>query len=53
MPRSLNEPVAFMPSNFSSSLRPGVIAADSRGAGMSGVSPSNSVTTGVASDTGR
>ena len=51
IPRSLNEPVGLAPSTFNSTLAP--TRADSRGAGRRGVPPSSSVTTGVASDTGR
>src|SRR6185436_566726 len=51
MPRSLNEPVGFMPSNFTQTSAP--VRRDSAGAGRSGVPPSPSVTTGVASVTSR
>ena len=47
MPRSLNEPVGFMPSYLTQTFAP--VRADSAGAGMSGVPPSPSVMTGVAS----
>ena len=52
MPRSLNEPVGLAPSTFSSTRarRP---APTRRGASSSGVLPSSSVTTGVASVTGQ
>ena len=50
MPRSLNEPVGFSPSYLRYTSRP--VSADSRGAGTSGVEPSPSDTTGVASVTG-
>ena len=52
MPRSLNEPVGFWPSTLR--CRFGTpMAAPSRGAWTSGVSPSPSVSAGVASVTGR
>ena len=53
MPRSLNEPVGFIPSYLRKirSLPP--ISRASRGAGTSGVAPSPSVTTGVRSLTGK
>ena len=47
MPRSLKEPVGFMPSNLTQTLAP--VRAESAAAGMSGVPPSPSVTIGVAS----
>ena len=50
MPRSLNEPVGLAPSTFrytSASTRSAI-----RGAGSSGVPPSNKVTTGVSAVTG-
>ena len=47
MPRSLKEPVGFMPSNFTNTFAP--VRADRAGAGSSGVPPSPSVTIGVAS----
>ena len=50
MPRSLNEPVGFAPSTFSSTRAP--TCSESRGASTSGVLPSFSVTTGVRSVTG-
>ena len=50
IPRSLNEPVGFTPSSLSRTRAP--VRAESRGAGTSGVPPSNRVTTGVASLTG-
>src|SRR6187200_2895066 len=43
MPRSLNEPVGFMPSNFTQTSAP--VRRDSAGAGSSGVPPSPRVTT--------
>src|SRR5450756_1801566 len=51
IPRSLNEPVGLAPSTFKNTLAP--TRADNLGAGSRGVPPSSSVTTGVASDTGR
>ena len=51
MPRSLNEPVGFAPSIFSSTRAP--TCSERRGASTSGVLPSLSVTTGVRSVTGR
>src|SRR5689334_23302266 len=51
MPRSLNEAVGFMPSNLRNTRAP--TRSDRRGAGSSGVPPSNSVTTGVSGPTGR
>src|SRR4051794_24267381 len=51
MPRSLNDPVGLAPSTFSQTCAP--TRSDRRGAGNSGVPPSNSVTTGVASVTGK
>ena len=51
MPRSLNEPVGFMPSNLTQTFAP--VRASSAGAGMSGVPPSPSVMIGVASVTSR
>ncbi len=47
IPRSLNEPVGFMPSNFTYTVAP--VRADSAGAGISGVPPSPRVMIGVAS----
>ncbi len=44
MPRSLNEPVGFAPSNFSQTSAP--TRSDTRSARMSGVEPSSSETTG-------
>jgi hypothetical protein len=46
MPRSLNDPVGFAPSNLSQTSQP--TRSDTRGAGISGVSPSPSVTSGSA-----
>ena len=51
IPRSLNEPVGFMPSNLTQTLAP--VRASSAGAGISGVPPSPSVMIGVASVTSR
>src|SRR5688572_809629 len=51
MPRSLNEPVGFMPSNFTHTSAP--VRRDSEGAGRSGVPPSPRVTTVEASVTPR
>ncbi len=51
MPRSLNDPVGLAPSTFSSTRAP--TRFERRGAVSNGVPPSSSVTTGVASDTGR
>ena len=53
IPRSLNDPVGFSPSylRYTSQLRPN--RCRRRSARMSGVFPSFSVTTGVASVTGR
>ena len=51
MPRSLNEPVGFMPSNFTQTSAP--VRRDRAGAGMRGVPPSPSVTTVEASLTPR
>ena len=51
MPRSLNEPVGFMPSNFTHTSAP--VRRDSAGAGSSGVPPSPRVTTVEASVTPR
>src|SRR3954452_11173022 len=51
IPRSLNDPVGLSPSYFRYTVAP--TRSDSRGAGSNGVLPSCSVTTGVASDTGR
>src|SRR6266568_915866 len=53
MPRSLKEPVGLKPSHLRKMARLGSVASASRGAGMSGVLPSWSVTTGVLADTGR
>ena len=50
IPRSLNDPVGFRPSNFRYTGRSTDF--DKCGAGMSGVSPSRSVTTGVSGPTG-
>jgi hypothetical protein len=47
IPRSLKEPVGFMPSNLTHTFAP--VRAESAGAGSSGVPPSPRVTTGVAS----
>jgi hypothetical protein len=44
MPRSLNDPVGFAPSNFSQTSA--FARSEIRGAGISGVSPSSSVTSG-------
>ena len=49
MPRSLNDPVGFMPSNLTQTSVP--VRRDSAGAGSSGVPPSPSVTTVEASVT--
>src|SRR6478735_5900022 len=49
MPRSLNEPVGFMPSNFTKTFAP--VICDSDAAGISGVPPSPRVTTVEASVT--
>src|SRR2546421_10147886 len=51
IPRSLNDPVGFAPSIFSSTRAP--TCSDRRGASTSGVLPSCNVTTGVRSLTGR
>src|SRR3954451_20461656 len=51
IPRSLNDPVGLSPSYFRYTVAP--TRSDNRGAGSNGVLPSCSVTTGVASDTGR
>src|SRR5262249_1034478 len=52
MPRSLKEPVGFIPSNLSqSSSHPSARASD--GAAISGVSPSPSVSAGVAAVMGK
>ena len=51
MPRSLNEPVGLAPSYFSHTSQP--VTALSTAACTSGVPPSRSDTTGVASVTGR
>ena len=51
MPRSLNEPVGFIPSTLRYTSQP--VRSDSTGAGSSGVPPSCSVTTGVPAVTGR
>ncbi len=53
MPRSLNEPVGFIPSYLRKIRSPPPISRASLGAGTSGVEPSPSVTTGVRSLTGR
>ena len=54
MPRSLNEAVGFMPSNFKKTRSSGApIQAARRGASISGVCPSHRDTTGVAASTGR
>ena len=53
IPRSLNDPVGFAPSTFRQHARDAGSLATSRGASSSGVLPSSSVTTGVASVTGR
>ena len=50
IPRSLNEPVGFAPSNFSHTSAP--TRSDSRVAGISGVEPSSSDTTGSPSANG-
>src|SRR5450432_2250665 len=50
IPRSLNDPVGLAPSTFKNTSHP--VSFDSTGAGSSGVPPSCSVTTGVASVTG-
>jgi hypothetical protein len=50
MPRSLNDPVGFAPSYFSHTSQP--VRFDRTSEWMSGVPPSSSVMTGVASDTG-
>src|SRR3954454_22638201 len=50
IPRSLNDPVGFAPSTFNITSQP--VRSDTRGAGNSGVLPSCSVITGVASVTG-
>ena len=47
MPRSLKDPVGFMPSNLTQTCAP--VRAESASAAMSGVPPSPSVTIGVAS----
>src|SRR3712207_2340645 len=47
IPRSLKEPVGFMPSYLTHTFAP--VRAESAGAGISGVPPSPSVTIGVAS----
>jgi hypothetical protein len=52
MPRSLNEPVGFIPSILAWS-RGTPIAAPSRGSGTSGVLPSPSVSAGRAPGSGR
>ena len=52
MPRSLNEPVGFIPSTLSSTRATPAVCAI-RGASSSGVPPSSKVTTGVAAVTGR
>src|SRR5437660_9833825 len=51
MPRSLKDPVGFAPSNFRNTLAP--TRSLNFGAGSTGVLPSNNVTTGVATLTGR
>src|SRR3954470_10485919 len=51
IPRSLNDPVGLSPSYFRYTVAP--TRSGSRGAGSKGVLPSCSVTSGVASDTGR
>src|SRR5690606_38224104 len=51
IPRSLNEPVGFNPSNFKYSSTPN--SWDRRLAGYSGVLPSNNVSRGVRSVTGK
>ncbi len=53
MPRSLNEPVGLKPSHLRKMRRLGSVASARRGAGMSGVLPSCSVTIGVELVTGR
>jgi len=51
IPRSLNDPVGLAPSIFKKTLAP--TRSERRGAGRSGVLPSNNVMTGVLSVTGR
>src|SRR5215470_3558847 len=51
MPRSLNEPVGFVPSVFRYTWQP--VIRDSTGAGSNGVPPSPSVTTASAGTGGR
>src|SRR5215470_1752297 len=51
MPRSLNDPVGFIPSIFRYTWQP--VSSDSAGAGSSGVPPSPSVTTASAGISGR
>jgi hypothetical protein len=53
MPRSLKDPVGFMPSYFRYRSIPGAIFFASRAARISGVLPSPSVITGVCAVTGR
>ncbi|CAB4575732.1 unannotated protein [freshwater metagenome] len=48
MPRSLNEPVGFIPSYLTQTFAP--VRADSAAAGMSGVPPSPNVMIGVLSE---
>ena len=50
IPRSLNDPVGLRPSYLSSTRQP--VISEIRGAASSGVEPSPSSTTGVASVTG-
>ena len=50
MPRSLNDPVGFMPSNLKCSSTPS--RSPMRRERISGVEPSPSVTSGVAAETG-
>ena len=51
IPRSLNEPVGFAPSYLSHTSQP--VSEDRASLWTSGVPPSPSVITGVASDTGK
>jgi len=53
IPRSLKEPVGFMPSNLTDSSKPPPSACAMRGTGRSGVSPSSSVTALVCSGISR
>ena len=53
MPRSLNEPVGLRPSYLMNTRQPRPTSALRRGEWISGVEPSLSETTGVASVTGR